>query len=1125
MNTLTPPSPMSFTGNISEAWKRWKQRWTLYAKASGVDAKDENIQCATFLHVMGEEGLEIFNTFQFTETEKDKIGPLIDKFESYCIPKTNVTFERYKFNMRSQKEGENIDQYVTELKNLAATCEYRDLRDEFICDRIVIGIKDNAVRGRLLREADLTLSRTIEMCRADEASKIQIKSLDSRVVNEVKRSSVKRERQRPFTKKSDTHQSHSKQNYSQKRKVEMCDACGYQRHTKSACPAINEFCKICHKKGHFARKCPSKKEVRAVTSRENHRDQYEENKVPAQSQPKAQFFLGSIESEQFEEPPWHVELEINDTIVDFKIDSGADVTVISDETYNRLKKRSKLKSTKTPLDSPGGKLKCIGQFIGRIQRRGKVSFIQCYVIPDLSENLLSRSAAVKLNLIARLESVSAPDIYELDVFGELGEIKARSVQIKLKRDAEPYSCSTARRVPFPMLDKVSDELKRMEQLGVIVKVTEPTEWCSPIVVVPKPSGNIRICVDLKHLNRAVSREKYMLPTVDDMIHNLAGSTVFSSLDASCGYWQLGLQEDSSKLTTFITPFGRYKFTRLPFGISSASEIFQREMSEILKDVPGVSVYQDDILIHGKDLEEHDQRLEQTLNVIEKSGLKLNKDKCSLRQTGLDFLGHWISKDGISIHPEKVKAIMDMKPPENITSLRSFLGMINYLGRFVKDLASQTKPLNELLCKDTAWTWGPSQQQAFSDLKKLVSSAPILTFYDVNRPTVVCADASGYGLGAVLMQLHNKKMMPIAYCSRTLTKAEQGYAAIEKECLACTWACEKFARYLYGLESVTILTDHKPLIPLINSRNIDQTPIRCQRLLLRMMRFNVKAEHIPGRDQVVADALSRQPIHCDSIPDMVDEIKAYIGEVMSNVPISDPLSQRIKDATDKDESLQIAITYVREGWPRHMKTVSESIRDLFHVRGELSVVKGLLVRGDRIVIPLLMREEILGKIHHGHMGITKCRERASQTVWWPGLSKQIEEFIKKCFHCQSKQTSNRREPLISTPLPDHQWQKVGCDLLEFQRRIYVVLIDYYSRYIEIECMPSSVSAGSVIHKMKNIFARWGVPEIVFSDNGPQFQCREFAMFAEEYSFKHETSSPHYPQSNGEAERAVQTARRS
>lgn len=1100
---------MSFSGNVSETWKRWIQRWTLYARASGVDVKDDPVKCAIFLHVIGEEGLEIYNTFQFTEEEADKLDPLKEKFESYCIPKTNVTFERYKLNTRTQHEGESIDQYVTELKHLAATCDYRELRDELIRDRIVLGLRDNAVRGRLLREADLTLGRAVEMCRADEASRQQIKSIETRpaagVINEVKRSPGGRRGKPPFKPSTPRNAPHRHA----KSVVQTCDACGYHQHTRSECPALNAYCKLCHKKGHFAKRCSTRRNVHEITS--------------AVGVEPSEFFLGSVESKEHDEPPWHTSVEMNGTVVDFKIDCGADVTVISSETYRQLHERPKLKSANVSLDSPGGKLSCDGHFIAKILRKRKVTNVHCYVIPGLKENLLSRAAAVHLSLIARLDNVHTSDLYDLDVFGELGELKTRRVHIKLKSDAQPYSCSTSRRVPLPMLDKVAAELARMERLGVIVKVTEPTEWCSPIVVVPKSGGNIRLCVDLKRLNVAISRERYVLPTVEDVIHNLAGAEVFSSLDASCGYWQLGLHDDSSILTTFITPFGRYRFLRLPFGISSASEIFQREMSDILRDVPGVSVYQDDILVCGKNIAEHDQRLETVFNIIEKSGLKLNKAKCTLRQPGLEFLGHWISKDGVSVHRDKVKAIQEMKSPENIHQLRRFLGMVNYLGRFVKDLARFTKPLNELLCKDIVWVWGSVHEKAFAELKQMISSTPVLTFYDVKLPTVICADASGYGLGAVLMQVHDHQMMPVAYCSRTLTKAEMGYAAIEKECLACTWACEKFDRYLMGLEKIKLLTDHKPLIPLINSRDIDQTPIRCQRLLLRLMRFNIVAEHVPGKDQVIADTLSRQPLQCDQRLDSVDAVQSYVEGMLSTVPVLDSMLRRIRDATESDDAFQRVIAYTSGGWPRHISQADECLRDLYHVRSELSVVKGILVRARRIVVPQSLRSEILEKIHSGHQGITKCRARANETVWWPGLSKSIESLVARCAVCQTKRSSQSREPLKSTPMPDRPWQKVGADLFDFRGKTYIVMIDYYSRYTEVSHL-SNTSSSAVIAKIKDVNARWGHPDILFTDNGPQFKSREFAAFTNDALINHVTSSPYFAQSNGEAERAVQVAKK-
>ena len=681
MDTLTPPNAMTFTGNISESWKKWKQRWNLYSRASGVNGKEEEIQSAILLHVIGEEGVEIYNTFEFEDADKDKIKPLIQRFEEYCVPKTNVTFERYKFNMRSQNPDENCDQYVTELKNMAATCEYGTLKNDLVKDRIVIGVRDNDLRRRLLREPDLTLVRAVQLCQMHEASNNQIKSMDTKAVSEV------------LHHKKRYQAGKSQPESSGKSHPELCEYCGYRKHTKSTCPATHENCNLCKKKGHFAKCCPKIENVQEVTSEQT--ETADEH-----------FFLGSVDDKNGD-APWRVDLTVNGDSVNFKIDSGADVTVMSESTYSCLENCPKLRRSDTSLDSPGGNISCKWLFEAKIQRNNKTLHAKCYVVPGLPDNLLSRSAAVELQLIARLDTVKTEnDLYELDVFGELGELKTKKVSIQVKADTTPYSCCTSRRMPFPMLNILKDELERMERLNVIKEVTEPTDWCSPIVVVPKSQGKIRICVDLKRLNAAISREKYVLPTIDDVLNNLSGAACFSTLDASSGYWQLALDEESSKLTTFITPFGRYRFVRLPFGICSASEIFQREMSELLSEMAGVSVYQDDILVYGKDVAEHDKRLEEVFNIIEKSGLKLNQNKCKLRKSGLEFLGHWIDRDGVKIHPSKIAAIKDMEAPQDVQGVRRFLGMINYLGRFVKDLSTYTNPLNALLRKDRVWSWGP-----------------------------------------------------------------------------------------------------------------------------------------------------------------------------------------------------------------------------------------------------------------------------------------------------------------------------------------------------------------------------------------------------------------------------------
>lgn len=252
-------------------------------------------------------------------------------------------------------------------------------------------------------------------------------------------------------------------------------------------------------------------------------------------------------------------------------------------------------------------------------------------------------------------------------------------------------------------------------MGIIEKVTDPTEWCARMVPVMKKHGKIRICMDLKRLNENVNRD-FILPTLDDILPKLAKSTVFSSLDTESGFWQSPLEENSARLTTFITPIGRYCFKRLPFGITSAP----------------------DILIFGETQEIHDQRLKRVMETIRAAGQRLNKDKCRLSQPELNFLGQVVTKDGIAPNQERVKAITAMEPPQNVSELRWLLGMVNYIGRYLPNLSTVLQPLNELVMSERDWCWGPQQDRAFTEVKELISSAPVLEFFDPAKPTQMLA---------------------------------------------------------------------------------------------------------------------------------------------------------------------------------------------------------------------------------------------------------------------------------------------------------------------------------------------------------------------------------------------------
>ena len=664
----------------------------------------------------------------------------------------------------------------------------------------------------------------------------------------------------------------------------------------------------------------------------------------------------------------------------------------------------------------------------------------------------------------------------------------------------------------------------MEEADVIMKVTEPTDWCSPIVVVPKDNGDVRICVDLRRLNREVRRERYVLPTLEDMVTKLSGATVFTHLDLTSGYYHIELDSDSTKLTTFITPYGRYCFKRLPFGISSASEIFQRRMTEMLEGIEGVEASQDDILVAGRTMKEHDEKLRKVLDVIQKTGLKLNLTKSVWRKTEVTFLGHKFNKEGVRPDPDKVRAIVQMSAPTNVRELQQIRGMINYIGMFIPNLATIMKPMNDLLKKDIQRLWGSAQEDSFAAVKQALVNATTLTFYDPCKPIVVSADASSFGIGAVILQEENKQLKPIAFASRTLLPAESRYAQIEKECLASVWACEKFDRYLRGLQQFKLLTDHKPLVPLINGSDLNAVPIRCQRLLMRMMRYNPKAQHVPGKELVVADALSRHPLPTSEEEEKraEEDVGVYVNEVTRCWPVSDARLDEIREAAGKDVAMQKAIKFTIDGWPTKFNNIPLNLHGLYSVRSNLSVAEGLLVYNDRIAIPNALQSTILEVIHHGHQGITKCNERAKQAVWWFGIGRDIKSLVGRCEECQMKKAAQRREPLISSPLPERPWDRIGIDLLDFKGKTFLVAMDYYSRYLEVMDL-SRPTSSLVIAKLKSIFARWGIPLEVVSDNGPQFSSESFSNFAKSYGFKHTTSSPYYPQSNGLAESAVKIAK--
>ena len=505
------------------------------------------------------------------------------------------------------------------------------------------------------------------------------------------------------------------------------------------------------------------------------------------------------------------------------------------------------------------------------------------------------------------------------------------------------------------------------------------------------------------------------------------------------------------------------------------------MNSLLTGLEGVLCLIDDVLVFGASRKDHDDHLDAVLRKLQNAGVMLNRSKCAFLKDQVKFLGHVVDKDGTRADPEKISAIVNMKTPSNITELRRLLGMANQLGKFSPNIAKITQPLRSLLNKNCSWHWDLPQEESFSQLKSELTRPVILTHYNPSAEAKVSADASSFGLGAVLLQKDATIWKPVAFASRAMSEMEHRYAQIEKEALAAVWACDKFSDYLLGRIFV-IETDHKPLVPLLGSKNLDSLPPRILRFRLRLSRFNYSIYHVPGKFLYTPDTLSCAPVSTAEERDKVFQTEAemFAMAAVENLPASAQRLESYKFAQLADPVCSQVIHHCSRGWPSKHKITSQ-LRQYWMARESLTVTDGILLYNQCTVVPVSLQQDILTKLHAGHQGIRRSRLRAQSSVWWPNLSSQIQILIQNCQTCLQYQTPHT-EPMLSSELPYYPWQKVGSDLFELKGVHYLLVVDYFSRFVEISKMSSTTSA-SIISALKATFSRYGIPMSFISDNGP------------------------------------------
>ena len=561
------------------------------------------------------------------------------------------------------------------------------------------------------------------------------------------------------------------------------------------------------------------------------------------------------------------------------------------------------------------------------------------------------------------------------VFSEgVGTLKGHKADLKVEEGCQP-SFHKPRQVPYALHPKVEAEITHLEEDSILSKV-EYSEWATPIVPVVKQNGSVRVCGDFKvSVNPVLLAEQYPLPRIEDIFANLAGGKHFSKLDLRQAYHQMEVTEESKKYLTINMHKGLFQYNRLVFGVTSSPAIWQRAIDQVLQGIPGTQCILDDMIVSGKTDEEHLENLESVLKWLQDAGLKANKEKCKFFRDRVQFCGHEIDREGLHKTQEKIEAVVNTPRPENVSQLRSFLGLVNYYNRFLPNASTVLHPLHQLLEQNSEWQWTEQCEQAFTEAKRMITSEQVLTHYDPGLPVRLACDASPTGISAVLSHvMPDGSERPVAFAYRSLTKIERKYAQIDKEALSIVWGVKRFHVYLYG-RRFTLITDHKPLTAIFHPEKgvPAMTAARLQCHAMFLDGFDYEIEYKSTTKHCNADGLSRLPLQQKEREEMeVDSSEVFHTTQFEPLPVT---SEAVARETRGDPVLARVYESIMKGWPARVG----GDKPYYERRNELTVHQGCILWGMRVVIPNKLRERVLEELHDGHLGVVKMKALARSYV--------------------------------------------------------------------------------------------------------------------------------------------------
>ncbi|XP_011862003.1 PREDICTED: uncharacterized protein K02A2.6-like [Vollenhovia emeryi] len=599
---------------------------------------------------------------------------------------------------------------------------------------------------------------------------------------------------------------------------------------------------------------------------------------------------------------------------------------------------------------------------------------------------------------------------------------------------------------------------------------------------------------------------------------MAGGTVFSKIDLLQAYLQLEVRPQDRELITLNTHRGLYRPTRLMYGVASAPAIWQRTIENILKDIPGVAVFLDDIRVSGTNMQDHLVKLQQVFERLHKYNIRINFSKSQFLMNEIHYCGYVIDKNGLRKEADKVEAISKMRRPSDITELRSFLGMIHYYDRFIPNLSSVLQPLNNLLKKGTKFHWSEACERSFQAAKKAFQSPKCLVHFDPRLPITLATDASPYGVGAVLSHVYpDGSERVIQYASQTLTRTQQSYSQIDKEAYAIIYGIKKFHQYLHGAK-FTLITDHRPLTQIFSlTKSLPyHTAARMQHYALFLQGFNYDIRYRKSEQHANADCLSRLPIPRN--PDQLEceTIDVFQNSTVETLPVT---AEQVAKFTVKDKQLSKLLNFLKTG-----QGYFKNHRFFTVPLVEFTLLNGVIFRNHRVVIPFQLRKQILRELHESHFGIVRMKHLARGYVWWNQIDKDIEEISKNCANCNRFKND---PPKIS-----HLWEqaevpfeRIHADFAgPFLGHNFLILVDAYTKWPLIHIV-KDIKSDTTIYICRQVFATYGLPRVFVTDNGRSFVSEEFEKFLKANGITHRLTAPYHPATNGQAERYVQTLKNS